>query len=172
MDNLKIGSIIEGTQSRDAIHIAVAPVTASERLAPGQHVGFIGETVGAAKQMIGVVDPFLQGAVMKGERFWLFLYPNTVTSLHHHWTHPAFEDRAMAVSASEEALRRFADEAGITYLALMDGAKDYLENDNYLIEGGRWEGFGIHDDFWDHYEAVTGTKVPTTKRCSFFSCSC
>lgn len=172
MDNLKIGNIIEGTQSRDAIHIAIAPVTAAERLAPGQHVGFIGETVGASKNPIGVVDPYLTGAVFKGDRFWLFLYPNTVTSLHHHWEHPAFEGRAMAVSVSEEALRRFADEAGISYLRLMEGAKDFLENDEYLIDGGRWEGFRIHDDFWDHYEAVTETKVPETRRRSFFSCSC
>lgn len=90
--------ITNGDRRRDAIHIAVAPVTAAGRLAPGQHVGFVTagdtETVGACETPIGIVDPFLPGDVLPGQRFWLFMYPNTVTSLRHVWTHPAFAPRA------------------------------------------------------------------------------
>lgn len=79
---------------RDAIHIAVAPVTAAERLTPGQHVGLIQEDdlerVGPCERPIGIVDPFLPVAVESGQRFWLFLYPNTITGLRHVWTHPVF----------------------------------------------------------------------------------
>jgi hypothetical protein len=95
--------ITDGDRRRDAIHVAVAPVTAAERLAPGQHVGFVhaGDTelVGAVTTTIGVVDPFLREEVQPGQRFWLFMYPNTVTSLRHVWTHPAFAPRVPGTAA-------------------------------------------------------------------------
>jgi hypothetical protein len=102
--------ITDGDRRRDAVHVAVAPVTAAEELRPGQHVGFTpaGQTelVGPVdpSQHIGIVDPFLKDQVHPGQRFWLFLYPNTVTSLRHVWTHPAFAPRvpAMPVSAVKE----------------------------------------------------------------------
>jgi hypothetical protein len=98
----RLGQLIEdGDRRRDAIHIAVAPVTAAERLAPGQHVGLVREDdpelVGPCDRTIGVVDPFLTAAVEPGARFWLFLYPGTITGLRHVWTHPAFTKAAAAV---------------------------------------------------------------------------
>ena len=98
----RLGQLIDdGDRRRDAIHIAVAPVTAAEQLAPGQHVGFVQdgnlELVGASAHAIGIVDPYLTEAVEPGQRFWLFLYPGTVTSLRHIWTHPTFATAATAV---------------------------------------------------------------------------
>lgn len=101
----KLGCLIPGAdRRRDAVHIAVAPVTAGGRLAPGQHVGFLhaGDTelVGAAEDPIGIVDPFLREDVQPGQRFWLFMYPNTVTSLRHVWTHPAFVVKPPVLTAA------------------------------------------------------------------------
>ncbi len=98
----RLGRLVEdGDRRRDAIHIAVAPVTAAERLAPGQHVGLIQEgnleLVGPCESAIGIVDPFLVEDVEPGQRFWLLLYPGTVTSLRHIWTHSAFTAVAAAV---------------------------------------------------------------------------
>src|SRR4029077_11817181 len=97
-----LGHVIQdGDRRRDAIHIAVAPVTAAVRLAPGQHVGLVREDnvewVGLCDHAIGVVDPFLAEAVEPGQRFWLFLYPGTITGLRHVWTHPAFTAVAAAI---------------------------------------------------------------------------
>ena len=88
-----VGKIIENRSlaRRDAIHVAVAPVEAGEDLLPGTHVGVVGGVCSAsAEDKIGIVDPFLAKSVKSGESFWLFLYPNTITSLRHVWTHPAF----------------------------------------------------------------------------------
>jgi len=98
----RLGQLIEdGDRRRDAIHIAVAPVTATERLAPGQHVGLVQEgnteLVGSCDRDIGIVDPFLAEGVEPGQRFWLFLYPGTITGLRHVWTHPAFTAASAAV---------------------------------------------------------------------------
>ena len=96
MNAPNLGNLItDGERRRDAVHIAVAPVTAAGTLALGQHVGFVAEgdieTVGISKSPVGIVDPFLREPVREGERFWLFLYPNTITGLRHVWTHPAFQ---------------------------------------------------------------------------------
>jgi hypothetical protein len=98
----RLGQLIEdGDRRRDAIHIAVAPVTAAERLLPGQHVGLVRrgdvELVGPCGDTIGIVDPFLEAEVEPGQRFWLFLYPGTITALRHVWTHPAFTKAAATV---------------------------------------------------------------------------
>ena len=101
---LQIGRLIEdGDRRRDAVHIAVAPVTAVARLVPGEHVGLVEEgnmeLAGPCERNIGIVDPFLASEVEAGQRFWLFLYPDTITGLRHIWSHPAF--KAAAAAAKE-----------------------------------------------------------------------
>lgn len=80
---------------RDAIHVAVAPVEADMLLLPGQRVGMHanGKFGTAATEKIGIVDPFRGELVCPGERFWLLLFPGTITGLRHAWQHPAFQTR-------------------------------------------------------------------------------
>src|SRR5207253_9100 len=131
-------------------HIAVAPVTAAERLAPGQHVGFVdGEQVGSGtNKAIGIVDPFLGGPVFKGDRFWMFLYPNTITALRHEWTHPEFGVGAESTRDSEQWLRRFARGLGVSYEDLLEHAREFVLDGSFWSEGGRFEGAYASDEFW------------------------
>lgn len=93
-----IGNIPDSQARRDAIHVAVAPVIAGERLTPGckvgKHEGLWLDWTGVKSPCTGIVDPFLSQPVERGELFWLFLLPGTVTSLRHVWTHPVFEPKA------------------------------------------------------------------------------
>lgn len=97
----KVGQLItDGTRARDAIHVAIIPVTANSVLFPCQQIGLV-ESGGpdvvvdaGVANPIGIVDSFLAKDVQKGERFYLFLFPGTVTSLRHVWTHPVFEELA------------------------------------------------------------------------------
>lgn len=92
MSELGIGKLIYSEQGRDAIHVAIVPMLAVRELQPGQHLAN------------GIVDPFLKEPVKPGERYWLFLYPNTVTTLRHVWAHQAFPDEpAPAPKARSEA---------------------------------------------------------------------
>lgn len=174
-----LGRVIEGEAQRDAIHVAVAPVKAGERLYPGQHVGFANngdvETVWAREKPIGLVDPYLTGPVQPGERFWLFLYPGSASVVRHDWTHPAFNPPPKVATPKDDAeskLREYGGSVDCPYDMLMDGARRYLLEGEYLIQGGRWEGAYIDDAFWDLYEIVTETKVPQSERGNFLSCSC
>lgn len=99
----KLGQLPDNTAARDAIHIAITPVTSAERLTPGQHVGLIPGTfdrVTTTTPHVGIVDPYLTSPVQPGQRFYLCLYPQTVTSLRHEWTHPAFGVVNLAVVAA------------------------------------------------------------------------
>jgi hypothetical protein len=89
-----LGTIIDASQKRDAIHLAVEPVVAGESLMPGDHIT-VEDGIATATETgagLGIVDPFLKGRVRKGERFWFVMYPRMVHSLRHVWSHPAFVD--------------------------------------------------------------------------------
>ena len=112
----------------------------------------------------------------------MFLYPNTITSLKHNWTHPAIpdvqEDKIEELRAeSEKWMRAWAMEhVSDDYYG--SGAK-VSEDDAYAfaIEAGEENYIGpyesardhIDNEWWNHWERITG-KVG--KRDEGFSCSC
>lgn len=190
----KIGKILDGSEERDAIHVAVLPVVAAEDLICGEIVGLTTEgTAYESAPGIGIVDPYLRRGVKKGERFYLFLYPGSITSLRHDWTHPAVvsvsvqtpEDDAEKAQ-SKEWLEAFADrlfsyygkrfeeypdeEPETEYGTRLDLLLSQAEDGHFPTDIEYGDNVTPDAEFWTHYERYTGRKVedkPTR-----FSCSC
>ena len=196
MSDVKIGEILTGCHERDAIHIAIAPVFAAETLKPGQEVGFVGDgsTVGFCTKPFGIVDPFLKASVAKGERFYAFLFPNTVTGMRHEWEHPAFAERANVAIDPEGAIQRereAAVKASVAWLkkyvakvcpydteygedVAYDRFIDRIKDDGEMF----YSGSDLHgsyevedaDEVYQHLSIVLGR--PIRPENLSFSCSC
>lgn len=176
MSDTTLGLIITGEANRDAIHIAVAPVSSDETLSPGQRVALVPgdctKVKSSTSNIIGIVDPFLRNQVPPGSQFYLLLFPKTITSLRHEWTHPQFVQSVPTLGLSDKWMLRYAAEIGLEYDDLIRGARDWILGGEYLNRGPLLEGVELHGDFWMHYEVITGTKVNPDKKESFFSCAC
>lgn len=178
-DTIKlIGKLVEGDPNRDAIHMAVAPVVAARTLSEGKHVGLDenGNATDAAVTLIGIVDPFLKKIVRKGERFWLFLYPGTITSLHHVWEHPAFKtpNTSDNRAASVAWLKNYA-----VKVRPYDADSPDLAYSNFMnaIESGEHSSYGDSiyrgdepSELWTHLAIVLGR--PINPENISFTCSC
>ncbi len=192
-DALKtLGTIIDDTAKRDAIHLAVIPAVAGARFAPGAHVVVYNGVSRAPLDGhgVGIVDPFLTRAVLPGERFWLVIYPRTIQSLRHVWTHPAFPDEADAGSApegsgdeyvppaivelrkkqSEKWLRDFCDRNDCPSYEVTLGLAASNDSHDYLLVRGDSAHAELSSQFWDHVEVVLGRKL--AHRPTYFSCTC
>lgn len=170
----KLGTILSGDERRDAIHIAVAPVLARERLKPGEPVGLaVGRTDVADRFQppLGLVDPFLQTIVEPGQQFYLFLYPQTITSLRHEWVHPAFDRGDGVPPASSPALVPTKEESR-TWMGEFRERWNFNEDDIKRVAAypdaymtARDRDLHSKDElgedyelFWKHLENITGRR--------------
>lgn len=109
MSDTIVGKLLTGDEQRDAIHVAVVAAMAVHDMNPGDHVGLVSGLDRCvisknADLKIGIVDPFLKEPIETGDHCWLFLYQNTITSLNHLWTHPAFDNVDTKYSRPAEKL--------------------------------------------------------------------
>lgn len=202
-----LGMIIGPDEKRDAIHLAVEPVVAGEDLRPGEPVLLTDGIAFSTRRYrpdrpvnepVGIVDPFIEGRVGKGDRFWLVVYPRQITSLRHVWTHPAFPEADVPGPAaaptpkeqrrreSELWLRRFISTHDCpSYETLINAATGRHElnrvpgkyHESWNKEGVlHFTGYDAHGEippeFWDHVSIVAGRTIPQSERAQEFSCSC
>lgn len=172
-----LGTIIDKTAKRDAIHLAVYPIVAAEKLYPGQHIGIVDEKATTkAEKKLGIVDPFVSGFIPDGDMFWLIVYPRQITSLRHVWEHPEFDKPPVSIESefdkSQKWIMDFADRIRQHPTKLMEAADLWVEEGEYTYDNSEsykdhWEDF---TEFWKHYEVVRGKKPKSLE--SFFTCSC
>lgn len=165
-----MGTILEpDVGGRDAVHVAVISAKAGQKLMPGQHVGVAGNDTdvivnSGLSQSVGIVDPYLEAMVQPGQRFWLYLYPRSITSLRHNWTHPSFPDVASAIPqapadavyarpaeklTSERWLRDFCDGHDCPrYDTLIPLIEKALNNDGYACsDEDSYHGIRIEEEY-------------------------
>lgn len=197
-----LGTIIDDTAKRDAIHLAVIPAIAGIPLHPGNHVELIDGIARrtATGEGIGIVDPFLAAKVQPGERFWLVIYPRKINSLRHVWTHPALPDESIVGKSDEEippaikTLRKQQSETWLrgfcassdcpdyeTVLELIDKGSLPSSDSEYYPSGGEYTEEYLHFSGTDahgtipieFWEHVEVVLGRKTKyRPQYFSCSC
>jgi hypothetical protein len=177
---------------RDAVHVAVIAVTAGQSILPGSHIGFRSpgdagedrEVFYNRGEPIGIADPFIEHLIPAGARFWLYLYPRTITGLAHRWSHPAFDADSQATFfpspaqrlASERWIRNWIEESGGIiphYEVLMAEAEQAFEpgySADALYLGEEASG-DIPAEFWSHVEIIFGKRLQGT-RPDHFRCSC
>lgn len=180
MSEITLGQLASQDACRDAMHIAVSPVTAHALLKPGQRVGVTANSDGTHMtndgDPVGVVDPFLGRDVEAGQRFYLCLFPNSIRGMRHHWLHPLFMTSSTGDADAKESalavLEHWSKQSGLDLPELIESAENYLDNGEYLCQGERWDGFMLESNFWTAFEIYTGRVVPESERGSFFSCSC
>ena len=184
-----LGKLAREGAKRDAVHVAIVPVTCDEVVVPGEPLavvdGQVKRLVSANEQpAVGIVDPFLlkQEEIHPGERFYLLLWPGSILSLRHEWTHRAFDG-----PEGEDVywIHSFADLLGVDYDTLISDAGEYVKDTSYYRNMGsnmRYEDADSEDweEFWERYERVSGNPKAReligerggSTSWGFFSCSC
>lgn len=186
-----LGTLHANIEARDAVHLAVYQVELGVAVKPGQPLSIIDGKAYLASEAhaVGIADPFIKEKKIKaGAKIWLILYPGMIQSLRHVWEHDSFKQSKDDLNASVESKDSAQDESynsAVAYLEniakqidldlsdLLYHAKSYLEHGSYYVGGSECEGFSFdHEEFWNAYEKVTGTKAGPNDRYSFISCSC
>lgn len=184
MPEVTLGQFIsEAGAERDAVHVAVYPAVASGVLAPGVPVRLIRGNIAlecerSDRRSVGIVDPFLKETVIRtGQMFWVFLYPNTVSGMRHHWSHPMFDRETPTDGLRERAtewLRDFARQTAMSVTEIVEEASTY---DGCIYTGDNdvcsLDELADPEEFWTNIEIYTGQAFNADHRRSLgFRCGC
>lgn len=176
MSDVVLGNIINGTAFKDAIHVAVYPVVAGEKLSPGERISLNSEKNAVKSgKTLGIVDPYLRKDVLPGQKFYMCLLPNTVKGMRHEWSHPAFIDDNTDIRQESVAwIQNFAGRCGSSYEGLMYIAEELLDGGEACFgsDEGPEEFRYNQPEFWFHYRVVTGTPIPENMDNFSFRCAC
>jgi hypothetical protein len=180
MSDVKLGVLPGAEVGRDAVHVAIIPLMSDDFLSPGDHVGWTDDywadqtepaaqrITKYAREKFGIVDPFFMGKVEPGTRVWVCLYPTSITSLRHVWSHPMVPDEPMTLTPKMEAemrLKELASSVRVDYEEFLEGLPT---SDMYFGE----ECYHLYehaDQIKADYYTVTGRVLDELPQ---FRCSC
>ena len=170
-----LGEPLKGDEERDAIHIAILPVTAGDYIPPGQriHVNSKGWASLSRGVHNAVADPFWPRTIQPGERFYAFLFPYTIESLRHEWVHKDFPCPPVYPEA-EKWLRDFAEDHYVGYEDMMTAADDLVKGHSDIMDicFGMDVDYSERIEFWERYGQLRNQFIPNSVKEEYFSCSC
>jgi hypothetical protein len=176
----KLGEYINGPAERDAVHVAISPVRAKELMGPANRVG-ISHYDGSdywvslySDPKVGIIDPFLGKMVPHGERVWICLFPETVTAIKHHWSHPAFDAVATQTNTEKDAIKEIAKTCGVTLEELVEIGLEYSQSGEYDMDNRELYKDVSQDQwktFWDYMVKEHSAEKPQYEDAPF-TCSC
>lgn len=87
------------------------------------------------------------------------------------------DEQILAHLKSREWLEEHAASIRRTYEELLEAATRYLDHGEYLVGNYELEGVWTPDEFWDHFQIVTGRAYSSPDEdwgygTNFYSCSC
>lgn len=73
--------------------------------------------------------------------------------------------------AAKAFVEEHASELNLSYEELMGHADEYVRSGDYYVGGAEAEGYCIPEEFWEHWELITG-RTTDGRRGNFIGCSC
>jgi hypothetical protein len=99
-----LGELLKGGEERDAIHIAILPVTSLGYIAAGQRIHVTPDGMAdTVREINAVADPFLRSQIYPGQKFYALPFPYTIESLRHEWVH---KDSLRLLKRGQPPMRR------------------------------------------------------------------
>jgi hypothetical protein len=184
----KLGTVRAKDEGRDAIHLAVVTLQALERFVVppigNLWVDHLGKPAPTPASAVGIIDPFLPRGTLieKGEWFFVYLKPGSISGLRHVWSHEAFPEgqKDALKEAKEKAERRVrdwcreTDTYGLDYQTCIElfeeGESGSFRLDGIAIYSSDEATGEIPSSILDDIELIIGK--PLASRPEFFRCAC
>ena len=184
----KLGSVRAQDEGRDAIHLAVVTLQALEQFTVppigNLWVDHLAKPSPTPTSAVGIIDPFLPRGTLveKGEWFFVYLKPGSISGLRHVWSHEAFpEGKSDALKEAKDKAEirvrdwcRSTDAYGFDYQTCLE-LFDEGESGGFRLDGGSIfsndEATGeIPSAILDDIELILGK--PLGQRPEYFRCAC
>lgn len=172
-----LGTIIDETQKRDAIHLAVIPAKAGEDIFGGQRVYMVGKCAYlGVTDHIGIADPFYYGEIKEGQWFWLVINPRVITSLRHVWTHPELPDEPGTPNnekgLAKNILQDYAKRLEIDFEKMIAILHKAADDEGWVGDNEEFTSVSAPENLWEAFELYTGRELNEKQKQTYFHCSC
>lgn len=125
----------ESAGLKDAIHVAIVSVVAGETLKAGQafelneHRHAVAARGRNKKTLTGVVDPFGDEFINRGEIVWGIVHPDHVERVEHHWETDVDFSAPVVPVQQNRLLAKAAELIGVSYSDLMKACASYVKTE-------------------------------------------